>query len=303
MNDFSFDDGVAFDGAFAGNADNAVWEVVSVPGYTVDDGLDDTDSADLLRADDDGMSGMLPVLSGETVDVTDIAPLQGFGVFGVSNVIDFGATLAMVDGDAAIEVDGEIDGSEPVEPVAELTDSSFFICSTMAMERDVAEQMAALYARLTSAPMRLVPASAVAGKGGEWIIPGAKVTRAQSAATPRVARVAADKPVRAEKVAIDWAQYDAREVCKGGNLSNVKVWQNIRDHAAADDIDWLRAQVFAGSLGKADPTGNTYTKNNGEFLQAMIGAAENRIAVRKAMEERAIADRESALDNWFTIAA
>lgn len=83
--------------------------------------------------------------------------------------------------------------------------------------------------------------------------------------------------VRAER---DWLTYDAREVCKGGNVSNIKVWQSITDAAEKLDLDALRSFSFAGSAD--DTTGNTYTKNNGRYLRAQIARVEGVISAREA---------------------
>lgn len=231
-------------------------EAAVAPGWTVIEGGFEPDMISVLpalQADDDGMGEMLPVegAARETVAhvLADVADAFGLG----------GQVEAPVVADVALRL-----------PV-------------MLMTEEGARQLAEIFASKVGMPIELLRDGAVIGT----VLPGRAGARA--AATPcaaktdgggNLARAMAHLGGTVTKVERDWSTYDAREVCFGGNASNIKVWKAIADAAEAGDIDALRGFNFAGAHD--DTTGNTYTKNNGRYLRAMIAKVESTLADRAA---------------------
>jgi hypothetical protein len=178
---------------------------------------------------------------------------------------------------------------EPATVVPEVAD--IVIRLPGLLTESAARDMAAFYAAKLGQPLELVRAGVTIA----MVMPGRAGARA--AATPRPATRTEGSNANLDRAlahlngtttpqpaqpARDWSTYDAREVCFGGNASNIKVWQQIKTAAEALDIDQLRAFNFAGA--RDDLSGNTYTKNNGRYLRAMIGKVEAEIEAREAAE-------------------
>lgn len=232
-----------------------------------------------LRADDDGMGMMEAVTSDAPVArvSADVAEM-----FGMGSMVDAGLVVIDVDvTDAAIEVVA----SEPVvSPFAALVAAHKPVVADCvvsvalpAMLTVDARAMALRIADLTG-----VAVTVTGPNGAESIAP-----RSRGAKAVRVTTVASDgerstvvRLTPGLTVAGDWLTYDARVVCTHpGNASNIKRWEQIREAGARFDLDTLRAMDFAGA--RDDTSGNTYTKNNGRYLRAMIGKVE---AAQAAMD-------------------
>lgn len=235
-----------------------------------------------LRADDDGMGIMEAVESSVITSDRQLDAVLADMAASVAGV----APMILVDDvdvtDAAIEVVA----SEPVvSPFAALVAAHKPVVADCvvsvalpAMLTIDARAMALRIADLTG-----VAVTVTGPNGAESIVP-----RSRGAKAARVP-VASDGGERSTVVRLtpgltvagDWLTYDARLVCKldGGNASNIKTWERIRDAGARFDLDSLRAMDFAGA--RDDTSGNTYTKNNGRFLRAMIGKVE---AAQAAMD-------------------
>jgi hypothetical protein len=201
--------------------------------------------------------------------------------------------VALPAGWSVIEAGQEVDEQPaqkpvaPVQPVARQRNMIMQVHGEMA--EDLMRQFAAIVAQRDKTLVTLRWADTL--EVVDVIIPGlGKGLRGNGGGTVRAERAerAPVAPVAPEvKQERDWLTYDARDVCKGGNASNIKVWEAIREAAVKLDLDALRAFSFRGS-DPDDGTGNTYTRNNGRYLQAQI-----------ARVERVITERDAALDAEF----
>lgn len=253
-----------------------------------------------LRADDDGM-GMMEAIEVAPVDHMAFPVDVGARPDGLFGIWAKSGDAPVTDLDRAVQAADSL----PVAMLAaDVTDAAIEVVATAPVVSPFAALVAAhkpvvadcvvsvaLPAMLTvdarAMALRIADLTGVAvtvtgPNGAESIAP-----RSRGAKAVRVTTVASDgerstvvRLTPGLTVAGDWLTYDARVVCTHpGNASNIKRWEQIREAGARFDLDTLRAMDFAGA--RDDTSGNTYTKNNGRYLRAMIGKVE---AAQAAMD-------------------
>lgn len=261
-----------------------------------------------LRADDDGMGCMLPILNAESIVVSDVLPSLAEPVVSDSDALDALVDVVMGDIGEAVALDAEFGGESAAagefglgvalshgmdcyglegeaaratgysESGLRIDDGAVHAPIRVALDisaLDLARFVGGATVELTFGGVvigTMLPANG--GGGGKR----GKAPRAVKVAGNGVATPAAPKAAR------DWLAFDARAVWgdsdKPWSKGYVKVWTAIRDAADRLDIDSLRAFDFAGA--RDDASGNSFSKSNGSYLRAQIARVAGLIAERDA---------------------
>lgn len=261
-----------------------------------------------LRADDDGMGCMMPIMNAESIVVSDVLPSLAEPVVSDSEAFD-----ALVD---IVALDAEFEGESALidAPAADLGEYGLGMALSHGMDCYGLEGEAARATGYSESGLRIDDAAVhhapirvaldisaldlarfVGGATVELTFGGVvigtmlpangdgggkrgKASRAGKVASNGVATPSASKAAR------DWLAFDARAVWgdsdKPWSKGYVKVWTAIRDAAERLDIDSLRAFDFAGA--RDDASGNSFSKSNGSYLRAQIARVAGLIAERDA---------------------
>lgn len=182
---------------------------------------------------------------------------------------------------------------KPIE-AQPVTGSDDYVICTMRMDLETARYMAQVFADKLGSPMKVALSVDGFGRGADSFFPGMGKRSAAALRMPRVAKVTEGKVAAEPKAERDWLAFDG--VAQWGDnpapyaKGYIKVWQKVTAMGVVGDLDGLLAEDFAGSHD--DGRGNSGQQMNGKVLRAWI-----------AKVRADLAEREAALDNWFSVAA